>query len=86
MTVYIHRQNEKETTMIFKELNLFIRLSEHGEIITTVLEPESGEQATLYNEFSPDEHPEFNEQLGNEIYSRLSLWMDAMGDENERQF
>lgn len=71
--------------MIFKELNLFIRLSEHGEIITTVLEPESGEQTTLYNEFSPDEHPEFNEQLGNEIYSWLSLWTDEMNDENKTE-
>lgn len=71
--------------MIFKELNLFIRLSEHGEIITTVSEPESGEQTTLYNEFSPDEHPEFNEQLGNEIYSWLSLWTDEMNDENKTE-
>jgi hypothetical protein len=71
--------------MIFKELNLFIRLSEHGEIITTVLEPESGEQTTLYSEFSPDEHPEFNEQLGNEIYSWLSLWTDEVNDANKTE-
>lgn len=70
--------------MIFKELNIFIRLSEHGEIITTVSEPESGEQTTFYDEFSPDEHPEFNEHLGNEIYSWLSLWSDELYDEPER--
>ena len=69
--------------MISKELNLFIRMYKHGEIITTVLEPESGEQTMLYNEFSTDEHPEFNEQLGNEIYSWLSLWSDELDDESE---
>lgn len=67
--------------MLFKELHVFIRLSDTGEIIATVEEPESGEQTTFYNAFSPDEHPEFNEQIGNEIYSWLSLWADELADE-----
>lgn len=66
--------------MIQRELSLFIRMTDNNRIITTVYEPESGEQATIYNEFSPDEHSEFNELLGNEIYSWLSLWADEMND------
>lgn len=69
--------------MIFKELNIFIRLSEHGEIITTVSEPESGEQTTFYDEFSPWTSIRINEHLGNEIYSWLSLWSDELDDKTE---
>ena len=42
-----------------------------------VLEGESGIVERIRNvPFSPDEHPEFNELIGNEIYSWVSLMMD----------
>lgn len=47
-----------------------------------IYEPESGEIAHINAPYSPDEHPEFDEQLCREIYSWLSLWMDEMEDDN----
>ena len=33
--------------------------------------------------YSPDEHPEFDERFGQEIYSWISLWMDELEDNDE---
>lgn len=41
-----------------------------------VYEPESGDIAQFEFMLSPDEHPEFNDKIGNEIYSWLKLWAD----------
>ena len=42
-----------------------------------IYDPESGECSQLDFPVSFDEHPEFNQAIGNEIYSWLALWMDA---------
>ena len=61
--------------MIAKELILNVRITDAGRLITTVYDPAGRGQTTLYNEYSPDEHPEFNERLGNEIYSFVESWL-----------
>ena len=62
-----------------KILELTIRLNgDNFEV--DVNEPESGEIAQMQHPFSPDEHPEFDKSIGNEIYSWLSLWADEMAD------
>ena len=59
-----------------RTLELTIRHDEdHFEV--DVYEPESGECSQLDFPVSFDEHPEFNQAIGNEIYSWLALWMDA---------
>lgn len=58
-----------------RTLELTVRLNEEDFEID-VYEPESGGCKQMQFPFSPDEHPEFNEQIGTEIYSWLSLWYD----------
>lgn len=48
-----------------------------------VSEPESGECTKMQFTYSPDEHPQFDEAIGTEIYSWISLWMDQMEESEE---
>ena len=64
-----------------RRLELTIRLRDDGYFDCDVYEPESGEISKIHHPFSPDEHPEFNESIGEEIYSWLKLWADEMEDE-----
>lgn len=64
--------------MIEKNLELTLQLDKDGYIIVGVYEPESGRCCKIHNVFSPDEHPEFNDQIGNKIYSWLTLMADEM--------
>ena len=64
---------------IERHLNLTIRLG-NGEIEVDVYEPESGEIIHLHHPLSFDEHPDFDESIGKEIYSWVSLWSE---EENE---
>ena len=41
-----------------------------------VREPESGTSVEIEKEFSPSSHRGFDTDLGNEVYSWISLWMD----------
>ena len=50
-------------------------------IVADVSEPESGENSRIVAPLSPDEHTEFNERIGNEIYSWITLWADEMEEE-----
>lgn len=62
-----------------KQLELTIRINdEHFDV--DVYEPESGTGGHFQFPYSPDEHPEFNQAIGNEIYSWLELWKDEMED------
>lgn len=59
-----------------KTLELTIRYdADYFEV--DIYEPETGECSQMNCALSFDEHPEFNQAIGNEIYSWLSLWMDA---------
>ena len=59
-------------------LELTVRINEQrgevGEVEVDVYEPETGECATFPVAFSPDCHPEFDEKLGQEIYSWITIW------------
>lgn len=66
-----------------RNLDLRIGLAEDESFAITVSEPESGLHTTFDFFFSPDEHPEFNNTIGDEIYSWLSLWFDEMQEENK---
>lgn len=63
-------------------LEITIRLNE-DDFEIDVYEPESGEVAQYQHQYSPDEHPEFDETIGNEIYSWISLWRDELEDEED---
>lgn len=60
-------------------LELTIRLNE-DDFEVDVYEPESGEITQLQHQFTPDEHPDFDKSIGDEIYSWLSLWYDEEGE------
>lgn len=47
-----------------------------------VYEPESGEVVQIQHPYSPDEHPQFDKAIGDEIYSWISLWAEE-GEERD---
>ena len=49
-----------------------------GDVEVTIYEPETGDVVWDRIPYSPDEHPEFNEWIGNEIYSWISLMADEI--------
>ena len=53
---------------------------EDGNAVAEFLEGETGERLSVVVPYSPDEHPDFNEAVGNELYSWLELMMDEQGD------
>jgi len=67
-----------------KTLELSIRMNaKEGEldnIEVDVYEPETGDCKQFQFPYSSDEHPVFNEELGNEIYSWIQLWTDQVDD------
>lgn len=62
-------------------LELTIRLN-GDDFEVDVYEPESGEVAQIQHPYSPDEHPEFNKAIGDEICSWISLWAEE-GEERD---
>lgn len=67
-----------------RTLELTITLDEEN-VTLDVYEPESGECTSLNAPLSFDEHPEFNEAIGNEIYSWLSLWSDELKEQENAE-
>lgn len=59
-------------------LDLTLRVGDE-RIEVDVYDNESGEIKQIDLPFSPDEHPEFDKQLGDEIYS----WLSLMEEEDE---
>lgn len=58
-------------------LTLNVTLRMDGECITVdILEPESGDSSRVVTSYSPDEHPEFNERVGDELYCWILEHMD----------
>lgn len=64
-----------------RNLELTIRMNEN-DFEVDVYEPESGEIAQMQFPYSLDEHPKFNEAIGEEIYSWISLWADQKEEED----
>lgn len=60
-------------------LELDITTNTEGEFFIRIAHPESGDDAVLAFEFSPDEHPDFNECIGNELYFWVENLMEANG-------
>lgn len=55
-------------------------ITDYGaEFRLTVHEPESGVTTSGTFPVSVDEHPEFDDAIGNEIYSWIALMLDEMG-------
>lgn len=68
---------KKEATT--RTLDLTIQLNEE-DFSVVVSEPESGESTTIVYPFTPDDHRSFDQDIGKEIYSWLSLWKDEEED------
>ena len=60
---------------IERHLDLTIRLRD-GEVEVDVYEPESGEVSQIQLPLLFDGHHDFDEAIGREIYSWLSLWSE----------
>lgn len=60
-----------------RTLELTLELTDDGKVICAVYEQETGEFKRIENYYSPDEHPEFDADLGAEVYS----WFEVMNEE-----
>ena len=58
-----------------RTLELTIRLNE-DTFDVDVYEPDSGKITQFQHPYSPDEHPEFDKDIGDKIYSWISLWAE----------
>ena len=57
--------------------SLDVKLTYNNGVVTAQIhDTESGLSTTIENVYSPDEHPEFDEAVGRELYSWLSLMAD----------
>ncbi len=65
-----------------RTLELTIRINEDSFEVD-VHEPESGEILQMQHPYSPDEHPEFDKAIGDEIYSWVSLWAEEREESND---
>lgn len=74
----------KKVEFLQRTLELTVRVGDETCEVD-VYEPESGEVSSFQFSFSPDEHPDFNEAIGNEIYSWMSLWKDEYEDEKSEE-
>lgn len=57
-----------------RNLDLTIRVN-RDDFEVDVYEPESGEVKQFQFSYQPGTHPEFNQALGEEVYSWINLWM-----------
>lgn len=57
---------------------------EDDNAMVEILEAETGDHVGIVIPYSPDEHPEFNERIGNELYSWLQLLADDIEQEDEK--
>ena len=64
-----------------RTLNITLTALGNDDYLVNVFEGESGDHVSKTICFSPDEHPEFNEWIGNEIYS----WIEIMNEENNME-
>lgn len=64
--------------MIEKTLQLTLRLNENGWFDVDIYELESGSSFQLNYPYCPDEHPEFNEDIGDEVYSWLGIMVEDL--------
>lgn len=62
-----------------RNIELTVRLNDDNFEVD-VYEPESGDVVQFQYPYSPDEHPEFDKAIGDEIYSWISLWKDECDD------
>ena len=65
-----------------RSLEVELVLEKDGTVRAELRDLVSGLTKTIKNNFSPDEHPEFDAAIGNEIYSWLSLMADQMDEED----
>lgn len=65
-----------------RTLELTIRLNE-DTFDVDVYEPDSGKITQFQHPYSPDEHPEFDKAIGDEIYLWISLWAEERGEDDE---
>lgn len=74
-----------EAKVMTRELSVQIMVTGYEEpeyFTATVYDAESGDLKTIKAPYSPDEHPEFNEEIGNEIYSWIQLLADQFDKED----
>lgn len=59
--------------MMEHELHITVKII-NDKIVTTISEPESGEEDQMVHPISIDEHSDFDVLLGAEIYSWIKFW------------
>lgn len=63
-----------------KFLDLYLTVSESGEYTVEIYDPSTCDRSFYVLSYDETEHPEFNEWIGNEIYS----WFEDMVGDDEK--
>ena len=67
-----------------RSLNVYIKPTKRNEeFILTIIDDESGCSLQSTLPYLPDEHSEFNEVVGNEIYSWVEIAMEHFNEGEE---
>lgn len=62
-----------------RELSITLCIDDEDNYTVEIYEGETGDHVSKTVDYDPTEHPEFNEWIGNEIYS----WFEIMTEEKE---
>ncbi len=63
-----------------KYLDVLLTASDDGKCFIEIYDPSSGDRASCEVFYDNTEHPEFNDWVGNEIYS----WLEDMVGDDEK--
>lgn len=70
------------TERSIKTLTVFLSMN-NDTITATFYEPDTGDTSRVIVPYSPDEHPEFNERVGNELYWWVDEYVNTHRTEEE---
>lgn len=59
-----------------RPLLLTLRITGDDDLEVYITEPQSGETDRFLFTYSPDEHPEFDQIIGNQLYEWLKMWQE----------
>lgn len=57
-----------------RSLFLTLRVTDDDDLEVDIMEPQSGEVDRFLFSYSPDEHPDFDQFIGDQLYDWLKLW------------
>lgn len=68
-----------------RKMTIMINVDEEERVYVTIKDKETGYSNTTEVMYSPDEHPDFNDWIGDEIYSWIDIMMGEIENNKESE-